>query len=59
VSTHLSGKEFARIMSEELGEPRLFGDNIMVTEQFETQQAMQEAELANQEQLMMAQEMGI
>jgi hypothetical protein len=59
VATHLSGKEFARIMSEELGEPRLFGENIMITEQLETQQAAQEAEMANQEELMMAQEMGI
>jgi hypothetical protein len=59
VSTHLSGKEFARIMAEELGEPRLFGDNIMVTEQLETQQAVQEAEMANQEELMMAQQMGM
>jgi hypothetical protein len=59
VATHLSGKEFARIMSEELGEPRLFGENIMITEQLETQQAAQEAEMANQEELMMAQQMGM
>jgi hypothetical protein len=59
VATHLSGKEFARIMSEELGEPRLFGENIMITEQLETQQAAQEAEMTNQEELMMAQQMGM
>jgi hypothetical protein len=59
VATHLSGKEFARIMAEELGEPLLFGENIMITEQLETQQAAQEAEMTNQEELMMAQEMGI
>jgi hypothetical protein len=59
VATHLSGKEFARIMSEELGEPRLFGENIMITEQLETQQAAQEADMANQEELMMAQQMGM
>lgn len=58
VSVHLSGKEFARIMSEELGEPKLYGENISVTEQLETQQAMQEAEMQNQEQLMLAQELG-
>jgi hypothetical protein len=59
VSAHLSGKEFARILSEELGEPELFSENISVSEQLETQQQMQEAEAINQEQLMIAQEMGI
>lgn len=59
VAAHMSGKEFARILSEELGEPTLFSENIMVTEQMQTQQAMQEAEMMNQEDLMMKQEMGI
>ncbi len=59
VAPHLSGKEFARILAEELGEPKLFGENISVAEQLETQQASQEAEAINQEQLMAAQQMGI
>lgn len=59
VAAHLSGKEFARILAEELGEPKLFGENIAVAEQLETQQASQEAEMVNQEQLMAAQQMGI
>ena len=59
VAPHLSGKEFARILAEELGEPRLFGENIAVAEQLETQQASQEAEMVNQEQLMAAQQAGI
>lgn len=59
VAAHLSGKEFARIMSQELGEARLFSENIMVTEQLETQQAAQEAEMKNQEDLLKAQQMGI
>jgi hypothetical protein len=59
VAAHLSGKEFARIMSQELGEARLFSENIMVTEQLETQQAAQEAEMKNQEDLAKAQQMGI
>ena len=58
VAPHLSGKELARILSEELGEPRLFGENIAVKEQLETQTAMQEAEMQNQEQLALAAEMG-
>lgn len=59
VGAHLSGKEFARILAEELGEPELFAENIAVAEQLETQQAMQEAEILNQEDLMAAQEQGI
>jgi len=59
VAAHMSGKEFARILSEELGEPTLFGENIMVAEQLETQQAVQEAEMMNQQQLMAKEEMGI
>ena len=59
VAPHLSGKEIARILAEELGEATLFGDNIAVEEQLETQQAMQDAEALNQEQLMTAAEEGI
>jgi hypothetical protein len=55
----MSGKEFARILADELGEPEIFSENIAVSEQLETQQQMQEAEAINQEQLMVAQEMGI
>jgi hypothetical protein len=49
----------AKIMAEELGEPRLYGENISVIEQLETQQTVQEAEMVNQEQLMAAQQMGV
>ena len=59
VAPHLSGKEFARIMAEELGEPTLFKENVAVTEQLETQQMMQEAEAQNQEQLAVAAENGL
>ena len=59
VAAHMSGKEFARILADELGEPTLFSENIAVTEQLETQQQMQDAEAINQEQLMVSQEMGI
>ena len=59
VAAHMSGKEFARILADELGEPTLFSENIAVSEQLETQQQMQEAEAINQEQLMAAQQMGI
>jgi len=59
VSAHLSGKEFAKIISEELGEASLFGENISVSEQLETQTQMQNAEAVNQENLMTQEEMGI
>ena len=59
VAAHMSGKEFARILADELGEPTLFSENIAVSEQLETQQQMQEAEAVNQDQLMAAQQMGI
>ena len=59
IAPHLSGKEMAKIMAEELGEPRLYGENVSVIEQLETQQTVQEAEMVNQEQLMSAQQMGI
>ena len=59
VAPHLSGKELARIIASELGEPTLFGENITIIEQLETQRVAQEAEMINQEELMAAQEMGI
>lgn len=59
VAAHMSGKEFARILAEELGEPTLFSENVMVSEQLETQQAAQEAEAINQEQLALKEQMGI
>jgi len=59
VAAHMSGKEFARILAEELGEPTLFSENIMVQEQLETQQEVQEAEMQNEEMLVQKQELGI
>ena len=59
VAPHLSGKELARIIASELGEPTLFGENITISEQLETQRMAQEAEMINQEELMSAQEAGI
>jgi hypothetical protein len=45
VASHLSGKEFARLLADELGEPALFGENIAVTEQLETQKVVTEAQV--------------
>lgn len=59
VGVHLSGKEFAKILAEELGEPTLFGDNILIQEQLETTQQQQDAEASNQESLMTDAELGL
>ena len=59
VGAHLSGKEFARILSEELGEPSMFGENIGVTEQLETQMAAQDGEADQMEQLQISAERGL
>ena len=59
VAAHMSGKEFARILAEELGEPTLFSENISVQEQLETQQQVQEAEMENQETLAQQQMLGL
>ena len=59
VSAHLSGKTFARIMAEELNEPALYKDNVMVFEQMETQRMVQEAQVQMQEQQQVAMEQGM
>lgn len=59
VATHLSGKEFARLLAEELGEARLFGENIMITEQLDTQRVATEAQVQFEEEQMIAAEQGM
>lgn len=59
VSAHMSGKTFAKIMSEELNEPELFGENIAVFETLETQEVSREAQLVTEERNQIAMERGI
>jgi len=59
VAAHLSGKTFARIMAEELNEPALYKDNVMVFEQMETQRMVQEAQIQMQQQQQTAADMGL
>jgi hypothetical protein len=59
VGAHLSGKRFAQILAEELNEPDLFGENIAVKEQAETQMFMQDTEADVMEQMMIAAENGL
>lgn len=59
VAAHLSGKRFAQILAEELNEPDLFGENIAVTEQMETQMASQDQEANMMEQMQIAAQNGL
>lgn len=59
MAAHLSGKEFARLMAEELGEPALFSENITITEQLETQRMATEAEVMFEEEQQIAMEQGL
>lgn len=54
VGVHISGKEVARILSEELDEPTIFSENIAVLERMETQEIAGEAEVVQQEKEMNA-----
>lgn len=59
VAVHLSGKEFARILTEELGEPALFSENISVKEQMDTQKVVTEAQVQYEEQQQVMTEKGL
>ena len=59
VAPHLSGKEFARIMSEELSEPTLYKENVAVFEQMETQRVAQDVQIQMQDEQQMAAEAGL
>jgi hypothetical protein len=59
VGMHLSGKEIARMLAEEIGQEALFGENIGVTEQSETQKAGLDAEADVNEDLEQKAEMGL
>lgn len=59
VGAHMSGKEFARILAEELGEKNLFSENISVYENYETQKTAQEVQLIANEENRIAAEQGI
>ena len=59
VAIHLSGKEFARILAEELGEPALFGDNISVSEQLDSERIATEAQVQFEEEQQIAIQEGL
>jgi len=59
VGVHLSGKRIAELVAYELGEEALFGDNIAIDEQMETQAKMQDSEADMMEQMQVAAEEGL
>ena len=59
VGVHMSGKEFARILAEELGEKNLFSENVSVYENYETQKTAQEVQVMAEEDNMIAMEQGL
>jgi len=59
VAVHLSGKEFARVLTEELGEPSLFSENVAIKEQMDTQKVATEAEVQFEEQQQIMAEKGL
>ena len=59
VAPHISGKLLARILAQELGEEKLYGENVAIREQMETQSAMQDAEVDFEEDQMVKMERGL
>jgi hypothetical protein len=59
IAAHMSGKEFARILADELGEPALFGENITIIEQLQTQRVATEAQVQYEEEQQVAIEQGL
>jgi len=59
IAVHISGKALAKRLTEEVGEPDAFGENIGVTEQMETQEAASDAEADVMENQQMKMEQGL
>ena len=59
IGVHMSGKEMARILSDELDEPTLYRDNVGVFEQMETQKLVEESQVQAEEETQLAIEQGI
>ena len=59
IGAHLSGKAIAKIIAEELDEDELYGENVAVNEQAETQMAMSDAEADVMEEQQVSAELGL
>jgi hypothetical protein len=58
IGVHLSGKEIAKMLTEQIDEENVFQPNVGIQEQLETQEAAQDAEAQNMENLQIKQELG-
>ncbi len=59
IGAHMSGKVMAKLLADLLNEPDLYGDNIAILEQQETQQNSMDAEADIMENLAVSQENGL
>ena len=59
IGVHMSGKEIAEIIATELGEPRIFGENIAIDEQKATQTKASDTEADMMEEQMIKAETGL
>lgn len=59
VAPHISGKQIAKILAYELGEEKLYGENVAIQEQAATQNAISDAEADVEEELMVKAEKGL
>lgn len=59
VGVHISGKKMAEIITEEMGEEELYGENIALEEQNETLRKQEEIEVSHEEELADRQEVGV
>lgn len=59
IAAHLSGKMIAKIISEELNEPELYGENVAIKEQAASQEAMLDAEADMNETMEIKAEQGL
>ena len=59
VGVHMSGKKIAEILAQELGEEELYGENIAIAEQQNTQRAGRDAEADELEEMEVNAELGI
>jgi hypothetical protein len=59
VGVHFSGKLFAKLLAQELGEENLFSDNVSVFEQTDTQRIIAESQIQTEEQQLAAIDEGV
>lgn len=59
IGAHISGKQIAKMLTEEIGEETLYGENIAVQEATETQLAQADAQADAEEQMQVAAEEGL